>query len=47
MALYFYDTALLSKLRYWTDRTQLHIYGPDDTKRLFETIADETNDSPI
>ena len=47
MALYFYDTALLSKLRYWTQKTNLHIYGPDDTKRLFETIADETNDSPI
>lgn len=47
MALYFYDTALLEKLRFWTKKTNLHIYGPDETRQLFETIADETDDSPI
>lgn len=47
MALYFYDTALLNKLRFWTNKTNLHIYGPDETRQLFETIADETDDSPI
>ena len=47
MAVYFYDTALLNKLRYWTDKTNLAIYGPDDTKRLFEVIGTETCDSKI
>ena len=47
MALYFYYTALLNKLRYWTDKTNLAIYGPDETKRLFEVIGTETNDHKI
>ena len=47
MALYFYDTALINKLRYWTDKTDLHIYGPDETRRLFEVIGDTTRDSKI
>jgi len=32
MALYFYDTALLEKLRFWTKKTNLHVYGPDETR---------------
>lgn len=47
MALYFYDIALLNKLRYWTDKTNLAIYGPDETQRLFEVIGTETNDKKI
>ena len=47
MSTYFYDIALLNKLRYWTDKTNLAIYGPDETRRLFEVIGTETNDSKI
>ena len=47
MALYFYDIALLNKLKYWTNKTNLAIYGPDETRRLFEVIGTETNDSKI
>lgn len=42
-----YDEALLAKLNNWTENTDLHIYGPDETRRLFEVIADNTNDKPI
>ena len=47
MALYYYDTALLEKLKYWTNKTQVKVYGPDETRQLFEIIADETDDKPI
>ena len=47
MALYFYDIALLNKLKYWTNKTNLAIYGPDETRRLFEVIGTETNDHKI
>ena len=39
MAVYFYDIALLNKLRYWTNKTNLAIYGPDESKRFFELIG--------
>lgn len=51
MSIRYYDDALLNKLRYWgtngSEDTNLHIYGPNDTQRLFETIADESGDKPI
>ena len=47
MALYFYDLALLNKLKYWSNKTNLSIYGPDETKRLFEVIGTENHDQPI
>lgn len=47
MATRFYDDALIKKLQYWTQATKLKIYSPSETKRLFEVIADETNDKPI
>ena len=47
MSLYFYDTALMNKLRYWTEKTNIHIYGPDETRRLFEVIADVNMDQKI
>lgn len=43
-----YDEALLAKLKWWTsDIKGLTITGPNETKRLFEYIADITNDKPI
>lgn len=47
MSLYFYDTALIEKLRYWTQKTEIQIYGPDETRRLFEVITDKSSDQKI
>lgn len=47
MSVYFYDEALLSKIKYWTEKTQLHVYGVDEIRDLFQVMADENNDKPI
>lgn len=47
MGAYLYDEALVEKIRRWSDRTALSIIGVDETERLFESIADRTNDNPI
>ncbi len=47
MAVRFYDDALLAKLRRWTPENQVQLTGVNETKRLFEIIADKTNDSTI
>lgn len=47
MSAYLYDEAFVEKLRNWTKSTQIQVYSPDDTRRLFEVMADNSNDSPI
>lgn len=47
MAVSLYDEAFLKKLKYWTDKTNIHIYGTSEIQQLIKTIADETNDTPI
>lgn len=47
MGAYLYDDALLEKVKGWTVNSQIQVYGTDDTKRLFEVTADQTNDKPI
>lgn len=47
MSTYLYDEALENKIKYWTEDTNIHIYGPNQTRRLFMTVANETNDNPI
>ena len=47
MSIYLYDEALISKLRNWTANTQINIYGPEETSRMFEVIGDKTDDTPI
>ena len=47
MSVYLYDDALLSKIKYWTEKTNLHVYGVDEIRDLFQVIADETKDKPI
>ena len=42
-----YDDALVAKIRNWTQNTSVTVVGPDETRRLFEVIADKTNDKPI
>lgn len=47
MAVRFYDDALLAKLKKWTADTQIQLTGVNETKRLFEVVADKQNDKPI
>jgi hypothetical protein len=48
MAISYYDDAIIEKLKKWIpDTNKLRILGPDDTKKLFELKADDTNDSPV
>lgn len=42
-----YDDALLQKIQKWTQNTNITVLGPDETRRLFEVIADRNNDKPI
>ena len=47
MSAYYYDTALLEKIKKWTDGTNITITGVNETKRLFEVVADGNQDKPI
>ena len=47
ISVYIYDEALVSKLKSWTENTQIQVYGPNETSRMFQTIADKTDDKPI
>lgn len=47
MALRLYDTAVLDKIKNWVKDPNMTITGPDETRRLFEYVADVTNDEPI
>lgn len=47
MSIRLYDDAFIKKLQSWTKGTNVSVVGPNETKRLFEMIADEGNDSPI
>lgn len=47
MSIVLYDKALIDKFRNWTGDTNLNVYGPQDTARLFQTIADSNQDQSI
>lgn len=47
MSLALYDKAFVKKLNKITENTNIHVYSPDDTRRLFEIIADESDDKPL
>ena len=42
-----YDKALVDKLKRWTEGTKVTVVAPDETRILWETIADKKNDKPI
>lgn len=42
-----YDEAVLNKIKKWVKNKDIKITGPNETRRLFEYIADVTNDKPI
>lgn len=47
MSLELYDKALVAKLNSWTNNTNIHVFGPDETQNLIEVIADESNDKTL
>lgn len=48
MALEYYDDALAAKLAAWTPTNlALRIFKPEETKRFFETLADDSKDKNI
>ena len=47
MSIGLYDNALLDKLRNWTNNTNVSIVSPEESRRLFEMIADTNDDKPI
>lgn len=47
MSVLLYDTALVFKLKQWTPKTDCHMFGPQDTKKLFEISADMDKDNRI
>ena len=47
MGVYLYDEAFLKKLQHWTKDTAVTLTGVNETSRLFQVIADKTNDKPI
>lgn len=47
MSVGLYDNAFLAKLQAWTKDTAVTVVSPSDSRRLFETISDTTNDGPI
>lgn len=47
MSIRLYDEAFVNKLKSWTKDTAVTIVSPSETKRLFEVLADTSNDSPL
>ena len=47
MSTFLYDEALVRKFKSWTHTSQIQIFGPNETSRVFEAIADQTGDEPI
>ena len=47
MSTFLYDEALVRKFKSWTHSSEIKIFGPNETSRVFETIADLSDDEPI
>jgi hypothetical protein len=48
MALRYYDDVIAAKIKYWMpDDNSLRILKPEETRRLFETYADDNKDAKI
>ena len=48
MACRYYDDLIVGKLQHWLpEASNLRVLKPDETKRLFELTADDTNDNPF
>lgn len=47
MSQYLYDEAIVEKVKRWTKYSDIHVYGPEETERMFGVNADIANDRPI
>jgi len=48
MAVRYYDDAIVAKLKKWIpSNSDLRVLKPEETKRLFETMADDSKDKPV
>lgn len=47
MAIRYYDEAVIDKLKRWIRDPKMNILGPNETSRLFQMRADQTDDKPI
>lgn len=48
MAVRYYDDAIIKKLQKWVpEESKLRILKPNESKRLFQLKADDTNDKPL
>lgn len=47
MSIRFYDDAITKKINNWTKNAKILVTSPNETRRLFEVLADENNDSEI
>lgn len=47
MATFLYDEGLVNKFKSWVKNTEVQIYGPNETSRMFEVMADKSDDEPI
>lgn len=47
MSVRLYDEAIVTKIKSWVKDDKLKVLKPDETNRLFQMIANMTNDKPI
>jgi hypothetical protein len=48
LAISYYDDAITHKIKNWlADSSKLRVLSPDETSRLFQTMADDSNDQPV
>ena len=48
MAISYYDEAITKKIKGWlADSTKLRVLSPDETTRLIQVAADDSNDGPL
>ena len=47
MSVRLYDEAIVTKIKSWVKDDKLKVLKPDETARLFQMIANMTNDKPI
>lgn len=47
MAISYYDEAVLNKIKRWVKDPKMKITSPEETRRLFQYIADESRDEQI
>ena len=48
MAISYYDEAIVQKIKSWlADSSKLRVLSPDESNRLIQLTADDTNDKPL